>query len=98
MELLWNIKALILLKYDNIIEACKNTFCHINEHDIIIIIIFLYNLTTFLLIVQSQTVTIRVKGHEHTYHHTSELDNYSINGSPVSPPDAKLQLSWVYLL
>lgn len=46
--------------------------------------------------VQSQTVTIRVKGHEHTYHHTSELDNYSINGSPVSPPDAKLQLSWVY--
>ena len=66
---------------------------------IIIIIKILFNyLTTFLLIVQSQTVTIKIKGREHTYYHTSELDDHSMNESPVSPPDAKLQLSWMYLL
>ncbi|XP_058970636.2 77 kDa echinoderm microtubule-associated protein [Pocillopora verrucosa] len=46
--------------------------------------------------VKSQVVTIKVKGRVHTYHHTSDLDNYTIDESPVSPPDSKLQLSWVY--
>lgn len=46
--------------------------------------------------ITSQTVSIRVKGREHIYHHTAGLDNYTISDLPVSPPAAKLQLSWVY--
>ncbi|XP_020626240.1 echinoderm microtubule-associated protein-like 1 [Orbicella faveolata] len=45
---------------------------------------------------QSQVVTIKVKGRVHTYHHTSDLDKYTTDDTPVAPPDSKLQLSWVY--
>ena len=49
------------------------------------------------MLAQVQNVTIKVKGRVHTYQHTSQLDNYSIDETPVAPPDAKLQLTWVYL-
>ena len=46
---------------------------------------------------KSEIVTVKVKGRVHTYHHTSDLDNYTADDNPVAPPDSKLQLSWVYL-